>query len=241
MNRLQLLQDDRQPRTGQPLNWLWLPGWSFAPTVFAPLYRQLPGRHWGFHYPSEPCSLAEVVTDLQQQAPAGAIHVGWSLGGALAALAADADTPLVTLASSPCFSTTGAGDDAFGPPADVFQQFQADFETAPQRTLKRFCALCSQGANDARSLSRQLQAQQLQLLPVLQQSLNWLADYRLPTTNNQHQYKHQHWYGQQDALRAGGLTPAYTSNGGSHAFFLETAAQPQLLASLLAIAAGGVR
>lgn len=236
MKRLQLLHDDRQPLDGQPLNWLWLPGWSFAPTVFAPLYRQLPGRHWGFHYPAEPCSLAEVITDLQQ-APAGAIYVGWSLGGALATLAADANTRLMTLATSPRFCTAGSDGDAFGPPADVFQQFQADFVTAPQRTLKRFCALCSQGADDARGLSRQLQARQLHHLPTLQQSLNWLADYRLTTANP----RHQHWYGQQDALRAGGLKPASTSNGRSHAFFLETAGQLQLLASLQAIVAGGSR
>ena len=81
-------------------NWCWLPGWSFSAEVFRPFWEALPGQHWIADYQNTASSLDQACT-LAADAPANAIWVGWSLGGAIATLAAESANAaaLVTLAT----------------------------------------------------------------------------------------------------------------------------------------------
>ena len=236
-------------------DWLWLPGWSFAPEVFAPLYNQLPGQHYGFDYSAtgfaDNHDFNACARALINQAPASpqrpAIWVGWSLGGALACAALSVSAPasatqksgnttLITLATSAAFCRIQA-EDEFGLDADLLQQFSQDMQQQPEKTRRRFLALCTQGATDARPLSRQLASHQLSDPAILLPGLDWLRSYRLnPATGNRLQVRReQHWLGSHDALNAGGLNPVYYSPGHSHAFFLEPEGQAALLTRLQAL------
>ena len=232
-------------------DWFWLPGWSFAPEVFAPLYNQLPGQHYGFDYSATATSFRDVAQSLVSQTPTTpqqpAIWVGWSLGGALACAALSMSAPasamqqtgyvtLITLATSAAFCRLQA-EDEFGLDADLLQQFSQDMQQQPEKTRRRFLALCTQGATDARPLSRQLASHQLSDPAILLPGLDWLRSYRLnPATGNRLQVRReQHWLGSHDALNAGGLNPVYYSPGHSHAFFLEPEGQAALLTRLQAL------
>ena len=219
MKPVQLLSDNPGRQ-----NWLWLPGWSYRASVFAPIFSALPGRHFGVTYPDTLCSLPQLVQALQQQAPASAVWVGWSLGAALAMLTATDDNcrTLVTLGCSPEFAPAGHDNE------QTLQQFRLLWQQAPDKALKRFSALCAQGASDTRALIRHLQHHQLPAGNACDQSLNWLSQYRLRPTS----VRQQHWYGQQDSLQPGGLQPAQLSDGRSHAFFLEQQGRLQLLTRL---------
>lgn len=245
-SRWRLLQTN-----GTGPDWLWLPGWSFKAEVFAPLYQSLPGRHFGFDYSTSQASFTEVAAALyapdaltQEQA---VIWVGWSLGGALAytALASNQisatkaqnlpkrHTALITLASAANFCRLKT-DDTFGVNSELLEQFSSDMQRTPDKTRKRFLALCTHGADDARSLSKQLAQQQLNAPYILLHSLEWLREYCLAPSSSTAQMVHtqQHWVGGQDALHAGGLSPTYTSPGRSHAFFLENDGKKVLLTEL---------
>ena len=231
-------------------DWFWLPGWSFAPEVFAPLYNQLPGQHYGFDYSATATSFRDVAQSLVSQAPASpqrpAIWVGWSLGGALACAALSVSAAasatqktgnitLITLATSATFCRLQA-EDEFGLDADLMLQFSQNMQQQPEKTRRRFLALCTQGATDARPLSRQLANHQLSDPAILLPGLDWLRSYRLnPASGNRLQVRQeQHWLGSHDALNAGGLNPVYYSPGHSHAFFLEPEGQAALLTQLQA-------
>jgi malonyl-CoA O-methyltransferase len=217
-------------------DWLWLPGWSFSADIFLPLAQALPGNHLGLDYQQTPADLSATLQQLSAEAPANAIWVGWSLGGALAHLAAPqcSAKALVTLATSPAFCSPDADAD-FGLDADLLQQFIQGYQQAADKTLRRFLALCTQGASDPRTLIRTLQASQLPSSTALEHSLRWLQEYHLPSLS--HLPVQQHWYGPADALNARGLQPARYSPANSHAFFVEDGGQAPLIQELRALAA----
>ena len=197
-------------------------GWSFSAEVFRPFWEALPGQHWVADYQNTASSLDEACA-LAADAPANAIWVGWSLGGAIAALAAENANAaaLVTLATGKRFLADKQQD---GMPAKDFDAFCCGFQTSPEKTLKRFLALCTQGADDARSLMKTLKTSQLAAEPGLADSLNWLTQYDLcaPALPG------VHLYAQTDALHATGLSPAALSSSNSHAFFLTQRGQKEL-------------
>jgi len=223
--------------------WVWLPGWSFAATVFEPLYKALPGTHLLVDYRCNE-SMTNATHTIAAQVPDNAIWCGWSLGGALAQqiCASKAHKALVTLGTGKRFigsalnsdivsatdSSIGSSTDSWGMPEPDFSAFKAAFEVNPAKTLKRFNALVTQGSPDARSLVRILSAHQSEPSPELTTTLSWLDYGPLPDVPGA-----VHLYGNSDALTPGGLTPATESAGNSHAFFLEEAGHQQLLVNLI--------
>ena len=215
--------------------WIWLPGWSFAATVFEPLYTALPGTHLLVDYRSNE-SMTNAALAIAAQVPDNALWMGWSLGGALAQqiCATKAHKTLVTLGTGKRFidsdksSVTDPSADSWGMPEPDFTAFKAAFETHPAKTLKRFNALVTQGSPDARSLARMLSAHQSEPSPELTTTLSWLDYGSLPDVPGA-----LHLYGNGDALAPGGLTPVTESPGNSHAFFLEEAGHQHLIQHLL--------
>lgn len=203
-------------------NWCWLPGWSFSAEVFRPFWEALPGQHWVADYQYNAHSLEQACA-LAADAPANAIWVGWSLGGAIATLTAESANAaaLVTLATGKRFL---ADADHQGMPANDFDAFCNGFQTSPEKTLKRFLSLCVQGADDARGLMKTLKISQLAAEPGLADSLNWLTQYDLSAPA----LPRVHLYAQTDALHATGLSPAALSSSNSHAFFLTPGGQKEL-------------
>lgn len=98
-----------------------------------------------------------LVANILAVAPERAVYVGWSLGGqvatAVAAVAPDRVSALVTVASNPCFS---AQREWPGLPAATLQSFADELAGNPARTLRRFASLQASGAIDEHSLVRQL-------------------------------------------------------------------------------------
>lgn len=119
-----------------------------------------------------------------EQAQQYDVLMGWSLGGQLATLLADAlatiGSPkiLVTLASNPCFV---AQDDWFhAMPQATFQQFKQGFAEDAAATLKRFGYLVCQGSAQSRQDLQKLQSLiQPQSLSLLKQGLDLLEQLNL--------------------------------------------------------------
>ena len=151
---------------GPPL--VLLHGWAMHGGIFAPLVDalrerrtlhviDLPGqghnRDCGVPLTLEAC--AEAVLDVVPAAP----WCGWSLGG-LIALHAAATRPqripaLAMVCATPKFVVSA--DWPHGMPADTFATFVDGCRSHTQVTLKRFKSLCSQGAQETRSLLRLLE------------------------------------------------------------------------------------
>jgi pimeloyl-[acyl-carrier protein] methyl ester esterase len=143
-------------RTGRPLL-LLLHGWGLHSGVwqpllpalrkhFDPLLVDLPGLGRSGAL-SGPVSLEAVAADILQQVPGGAIWLGWSLGGLVAAEAArqapERVAGLVTVASNPCF--VARDDWPCGMAAATFGGFVSALATDPGRTLASFALLQSRG------------------------------------------------------------------------------------------------
>ena len=86
--------------------------------------------------------------------------IGWSLGGAIATLLADAAprhiAGLITIATNPCF--VERPDWQHGMPAAQFAQFSAGLDQDGADTLRRFAALQAHGDRAARESTRALRA-----------------------------------------------------------------------------------
>ncbi|MCP8689091.1 pimeloyl-ACP methyl ester esterase BioH [Marinobacterium sedimentorum] len=150
------LHIEYSPRTGRPLL-LLLHGWGLHSGVWQPVLPalqqyfdtvlvDLPGLGRSAAL-AGPVSLEAVAADILQQVPAGAIWLGWSLGGLVAAEAArqapERVSGLVTVASNPCF--VARDDWACGMAAETFDGFVSALATDPDRTLASFALLQSRG------------------------------------------------------------------------------------------------
>lgn len=141
-----------------------LPGWGLGSAALEPLAASLRAQDAGLRV--ELAELPEVVdadpqawlAELDRRLPKDTWLGGWSLGGMLAAeLAArrgDRCCGLLTLASNLAF--VASAEWPHGMPADTFETFLDGCRSHPQVTLKRFRSLCSEGAEEPRSLIRQL-------------------------------------------------------------------------------------
>ncbi|HKM36820.1 MAG TPA: alpha/beta fold hydrolase, partial [Thiopseudomonas sp.] len=100
--------------------------------------------------------VAAVIQELDQQLPTDCWLVGWSLGGMLAtALAAQRQSAcagVISYASNACFVAREHWPLAM--PVDTFTEFRQLCSSDLTTGLKRFALLCSQGAEQARQLSR---------------------------------------------------------------------------------------
>ena len=147
--------------TGRPV--VWLHGWGMSPAIWqaVPAFARfdscalsLPG-HGGEPWDN---ALGSDVTRwaswLLARAPQQAIWVGWSLGGLLALevarLAPERVAGLCLLASSPCFTVREDWPCAMS--AETFAQFEAGLAQDHALILRRFLALQTVGADDAKQV-----------------------------------------------------------------------------------------
>ena len=143
-----------------------LPGWGLGRSALQPLVATLRAIDPGLQVEIQdlPSLVSNDPNDwlekLDRQLPRNVWLGGWSLGGMLAAeLAArrgDECCGLITLGSN--LSFVSRPDWQHGMAVDTFQTFVEGCRYHTQVTLKRFVSLCSQGAEDARSLARLLSA-----------------------------------------------------------------------------------
>ncbi|MDG1579822.1 alpha/beta fold hydrolase [Pseudomonas sp. GOM6] len=150
-----------------------LPGWGLGSLPLEVLAEALRGLDPALKVEIEP--LPELLSgeprdwllELDERLPADTWLGGWSLGGMLAselaALRGERCRGLLTLASNPCF--VAGRDWPFAMDETTFDAFVAGCREHPQATLKRFALLCTQGADEARSLARQLQTAAPQQAP----------------------------------------------------------------------------
>jgi pimeloyl-[acyl-carrier protein] methyl ester esterase len=116
-----------------------LAGWGFDRRVWQPLAERLAGKF----------RIAYSLDD----APAGAIVCGWSLG-ALRALKSAVATRLILVGATPRF--VQAPDWSAAQPPELLESFAVAVAADPTAALRRFAALLNQGDNRARELTRQL-------------------------------------------------------------------------------------
>lgn len=140
-----------------------LPGWALAAELMQPLRDALQARLPAVAVAARglpAIQLSSLETDLSslaQQLEPGVL-VGWSLGGMLAVQLhrrfPEHFPRVITLASNACF--VERRDWASAMPKDTFKSFYQDYRDNPQKALKRFALLVTQGSAQARRLSREL-------------------------------------------------------------------------------------
>lgn len=141
-----------------------LPGWGLGTAALQPLAASLRAQDPRLQVELAPLpELAESrvqdwVDYLDRKLPTDAWLGGWSFGGMLASALAskrgDRCCGLLTLASNPSF--VARRDWPHGMAEDTFGTFLDGCRSHPQVTLKRFRSLCSEGAQQPRTLLRQL-------------------------------------------------------------------------------------
>ncbi|AIR88448.1 alpha/beta fold hydrolase [Pseudomonas cremoricolorata] len=141
-----------------------LPGWGLGTASLVPLAASLRAQDPRLHVELRPLpeladSALEVWLDhLDRSLPKDVWLGGWSLGGMLASALAerrgDHCCGLLTLGSNPSF--VARTDWPHGMAADTFGTFLDGCQNHTQVTLKRFRSLCSDGAQQPRTLLRQL-------------------------------------------------------------------------------------
>lgn len=219
-----------------------LPGWGLDSAVLHPLAEALDGEVHALPALSS-VNPQDWLDELDARLPRDCWLAGWSLGGMLAsALAARRGAScagLISLASNACFVARPGWPTAM--PQATFEAFYQGCEQQPEVTRKRFAMLCAQGGEDARGLSRQLQAH----APLADQGQLLAGLTILSTLDNRAALAS--YAGPQLHLLADGdaLVPAAVADellallpcgevalldGCSHAFVLE---QAQLLATLM--------
>ncbi|UTW49183.1 thioesterase domain-containing protein [Bacterioplanoides sp. SCSIO 12839] len=233
----------------------WFPGWSFQASVFEPLYRDIPATHLGINYPEKgeliefaQQSAQELVQFIQINQSTtsfkNVIFIGWSLGGALAVHCAQAfqqlsDMPiaLITLATGERFLQEAGTSElkpstptisAQGMEPKTFATFSASLEKFPTKTAKRFLGLCTQYADNARELMRELANRQVSDEATLIHSLSWLNYQTLPAL----QAQQLHGYSEQDGFNPRQLSPAFYCDEKSHVFFLTEPGKNKVLQTL---------
>ncbi|SDR74426.1 malonyl-CoA O-methyltransferase/pimeloyl-[acyl-carrier protein] methyl ester esterase [Halopseudomonas litoralis] len=140
-----------------------LPGWALAPDNMQPLREALLERISNVTVdilPLPAIQLSSLETDLSslaQQIKPGVL-IGWSLGGMLAVQLhrrfPEHFPQIVTLAANACFVERKSWADAM--PTDIFKAFYNDYRDTPEKTLKRFALLVTQGSPHARQLAKNL-------------------------------------------------------------------------------------
>ena len=162
-----------------------LPGWGLGVAPLQLLADELRAALVGCTVQVQPLpkisaqNAAAVIHQLDQQLPQDCWLIGWSLGGMLAtALAAQRQSScagVISYASNACFVARDGWPTAM--PATTFAEFHTLCASDPAACLKRFALLCSQGAAQARQLSRQLQASvQVEALAGALAGLDLLAE-----------------------------------------------------------------
>ena len=228
----------------------WLPGWGFDAQIFLPLIKALNQaqhcRHFMMQWPEQALDRATFIQQLYQQAPAGAVWIGWSLGGVLASLAAEQDTKIervVTLATGVTFlqalaaATTTSKENTLktGMAVEDYQIFktgiQSTNEALQKKTARRFISLCCQNVADPRGLQRQLQSYQLPDKQIMANTLAWLEDYRLADHSVVPQV---HCYGGKDALQVYPHDQGLRLPETGHLFWLAESAQEVILQQIQA-------
>ena len=141
-----------------------LPGWGLGVSPLEPLAVALRGLDEHLRVEIEPlpvllsADLDDWLDELDATLPDNIWLGGWSLGGMLAselaALRGERCRGLLTLASNPSF--VARPDWPHGMPEDTFGTFLDGCRSHTQVTLKRFRTLCSDGAQQPRTLLRQL-------------------------------------------------------------------------------------
>lgn len=217
--------------------WVWFPGWSFSGNVFDSLSETLPGEHYYYEWPATPeiNTFSEAADEATRSCPDDAVLIGWSLGGALARAVERKHQikALMTIASPPSFCRTESWPS--GMPADDFSDFTESFSSNPEQTLKRFRALCANGAGSAASVIRTLAQSQLsaELSDALTRQLSWLGQYDF-TDSLLTDCTHLHLFAEHDTLAPPphivGTGHNHLIPGTCHALFIQ---QPEIVRSLL--------
>ncbi|MBP6381469.1 MAG: malonyl-ACP O-methyltransferase BioC [Pseudomonadales bacterium] len=156
--------------TGARLRVVLLHGWGSRSGVFAAFARALAAdfdvlaldlpAHGASAQEAFPRQEAALLAWMRERIPAGAVLIGWSLGGALGLRLAQAFpghlAALVTIATSPCFLQRE--DWSAGMDAAAFAAFRAGLLADAQAQLGRFAALQAHRDLRQRELARQLRA-----------------------------------------------------------------------------------
>ncbi|MEH6565698.1 MAG: alpha/beta fold hydrolase [Halopseudomonas sp.] len=141
-----------------------LPGWALAASNLDALRQTLQAslpNHAVVSHELPPMQMSNLESDLEQLA--GTLQpgwlVGWSLGGVLAIQLLrrypERFCGVATIASNACFAARADWSQAM--PADTFKAFFNEAREKPEKILKRFALLVTQGAAQPREVSRQLQ------------------------------------------------------------------------------------
>ncbi|MEH6387042.1 alpha/beta fold hydrolase [Pseudomonas profundi] len=141
-----------------------LPGWAMSADSMQPLrsalLERLPQAQVQCHDlpPLQMSNIESDLAELGERLPEGLL-IGWSLGGVLALQLLrrfpEKFSTVITIASNPCFVSRRDWPEAM--PTDTFKTFYADYRDEPDKTLKRFALLITQGSAQGRALSRSLQ------------------------------------------------------------------------------------
>ena len=157
--------------------------WQGLVPLLEPHFRlhllDLPGFGHSHQHPAR--SLEQLAAACAAVVPAGAIWLGWSLGGLVAATAAltgyGQPRALVWVATSPCFVTS---DGWPGTDGAVLRRFRDELAADNRATLERFVAIQVLGSRTARAelkmLREQMGAQPDPAPDALDHGLQLLAD-----------------------------------------------------------------